>query len=109
MKELKDLVVGDEIIVAVRTYSKTTKFIGYVDRITKASIFVNGLRFRKKDGFIINDVCNACTFIEVGTEEDIKKIETEMRHRNFSSTLNDFNFFQLSLEKLQKIMDIIKE
>lgn len=79
MKELKDLVVGDEIIVAVRTYSKTTKFIGYVDRITKASIFVNGMRFRKKDGFRINDVCNACTFIEVGTEEDIKKIETEIK------------------------------
>lgn len=34
MKELKDLVVGDEVIISVRTYSKTTKFIGYIDRIT---------------------------------------------------------------------------
>lgn len=87
MKELKDLVVGDEVIISVRTYSKTTKFIGYIDRITKASIFISGMRFRKKYGFRINDVCNARTFIEVGTEEEIKKIETEMKHRNFLAHL----------------------
>lgn len=43
MKELKDLVVGDDVLVISRYYRRIAK----VDKVTKTQIIANNARFRR--------------------------------------------------------------
>ena len=48
MKELKDLVAGDEVVV----YDKyDNRRIAIVERITKTLVVVNNIKYRKSNGF----------------------------------------------------------
>ena len=38
MKELKDLVVGDKVIVTLQQFTITKVFVGKVERLTKTSL-----------------------------------------------------------------------
>lgn len=46
MKELKDLVVGDDVLVSGMHH----RCIAKVDKVTKTQIVVNGVRFRRDSG-----------------------------------------------------------
>ena len=47
MKELKDLVAGDEVLV-IGTFNRR---IAKVDKVTKTKIIVNNARFRRDSGW----------------------------------------------------------
>lgn len=47
MKELKDLVVGDDVLVISRYYRRIAK----VDKVTKTQIIANNARFRRDSGW----------------------------------------------------------
>lgn len=47
MKELKDLVEGDEVLVTGMYYRRIAK----VDKVTKTQIIVNNARFRRDSGW----------------------------------------------------------
>ena len=46
MKELKDLVSGDDVLITSRYYRRIAK----VDKVTKTQIIVNNARFRRDSG-----------------------------------------------------------
>lgn len=46
MKELKDLVTGDEVLVTCMSYRRIAK----VDKVTKTQIVVDNVRFRRDSG-----------------------------------------------------------
>ena len=47
MKELKDLVAGDEVLVTDMYYRRIAK----VDKVTKSQIIVDNVRFRRDSGY----------------------------------------------------------
>ena len=47
MKELKDLVVGDDVLITSRYYRRIAK----VDKVTKTQIVVDNARFRRDSGW----------------------------------------------------------
>ena len=47
MKELKDLVAGDEVLVTGMSYRRISK----IDKVTKTQIVVDNARFRKDSGW----------------------------------------------------------
>lgn len=47
MKELKDLVVGDDVLVTGMYYRRIAK----VDKVTKTQIIANNARFRRDSGW----------------------------------------------------------
>lgn len=46
MKEIKDLVVGDDVLITSRYY----RCIAKVDKVTKTQIIANNARFRRDSG-----------------------------------------------------------
>lgn len=104
MKELKDLQVGD--IVLIR--STFNKRLAKVSKITKTQIVVDGTRYRKESGWQCgNDRWN-CGILSIPTEDEIKSIrEEELRKRLFYA-ISDFDFRNLSLDKLRQVYNIIK-
>ena len=47
MKELKDLVAGDEVVVTGTLYRRIAK----VDKVTKTQIVIDNARFRRDSGW----------------------------------------------------------
>lgn len=47
MKELKNLVVGDDVLITSRYYRRIAK----VDKVTKTQIVVDNVRFRRGSGW----------------------------------------------------------
>lgn len=60
MKELKDLVVGDNVLVTSRYY----RCIAKVDKVTKTQIIANNARFRRDSGWLL---WRSSTWIEVSS------------------------------------------
>ena len=76
MKELEDLKVGDKVIVGgACSYCR----ISQVEKVTKKYIIVEGNKFSKEFGWI--DGCSSYTsdHIRPATEEDIKRVEEEVK------------------------------
>ena len=71
MKELKDLVAGDEVLV-IGTFNRR---IAKVDKVTKTQIIVNNARFRRNSGWQCGSDRWNVTRISVPTEKEISDIE----------------------------------
>ena len=71
MKELKDLVVGDDVLVTGMYYRRIAK----VDKVTKTQIIVNNARFRRNSGWQCGSDRWNVTRISVPTEKEISDIE----------------------------------
>ena len=59
MKQLKDLVVGDKVIVTLQQFTITKVFVGKVERLTKTLIIVNGIKFvevMEEESLILMDI-----------------------------------------------------
>ena len=108
MKELKDLVVGDKVIVTLQQFTITKVFVGKVERLTKTLIIVNGIKFRRSDGIRVADTYGYCD-IKVASEDEIKKVEEEADRLRLAKNLREYNYYSLPLEKLKKIIHFIKE
>ena len=83
MKELKDLVVGDDVLVTGNYHRRIAK----VDKVTKTQIVVNNVRFRRDSGWQCGSDCWDRKSISIPTEKEISDIKEENFVR-LSSTLS---------------------
>lgn len=101
MKELKDLVAGDKVVV----YDKyDNRRIAIVERTTKTLVVVNNIKYRKSNGFAYGEYSFFSHRIEIPkNEEQIKAIELEYRKRIIIHRIHNFNLNGYPLEVLEKV------
>ena len=101
MKELKDLVVGDKVIV----YDKyDNRRLAIVKRITKTLVVVNNAKYRKSNGLQTGIYGLFSGRIEIPKdEEQIKAIELEYRKRIIIHRIHNLNLNDYPLEVLEKV------
>ena len=102
MKELKDLVAGDKVVVYD---SCNNRRIAIVERITKTLVVVNNIKYRKSDGFQFGVSSYILSRrIEIPKdEEQIKAIELEYRKQIIIHRIHNFNLNDYPLEVLEKV------
>lgn len=101
MKELKDLVVGDKVVV----YDKyDNKKIGIIKRVTKTLVVVNNVKYRKSNGLQTGIYGLFSGRIEIPKdEEQLKAIELEYRKRIIIHRIHNLNLNDYPLEVLEKV------
>lgn len=104
MKELKDLVAGDEVLVTDMYYRRIAK----VDKVTKSQIIVDNVRFRRNSGWQCgNDRWNVKS-ISVPTEKEISDIKEEHFRKELLYAISSFDFKRLSTDELKQVYNIVK-
>ena len=104
MKELKDLVAGDEVLVTVMSY----RHIAKVDKVTKTQIIVNNARFRRDSGWQCGVDSWYRKSISVPTEKEISDVKEENLRKILINTISSFDFERLSTKDLKQVYNIIK-
>ena len=104
MKELKDLVVGDDVLVTVMSY----RHIAKVDKVTKTQIIVNNARFRRDSGWQFGSNRWNVTRISVPTEKEILDIKEENLRKILIHNISSFDFERLSTNELKQVYNIVK-
>lgn len=102
MKELKDLVVGDYVIV----YDKyDNRRIAIVERITKTLVVVNNIKYRKSNGFEygVSSYILSRRIKIPKDEEQIKAIKLEYRKQIIIHRIHNLNLNDYPLEVLEKV------
>lgn len=101
MKELKDLKVGDKVII----YSAYgNRDVSAIERITKTLVVVKGNKYRKSDGFRYGNVLYTSDRIEAPKDEEQKKrIELEYRKKIIIHRIHNLNLNDYPLEVLEKV------
>ena len=100
MKELKDLVVGDEVLVTGMSY----RHIAKVDKVTKTQIIVNNARFRRDSGWQFGSDRWNVRRISVPTEKEI----SDVKRKTLIHTISSFDFERLSTNELKQVYNIVK-
>ena len=104
MKELKDLVAGDEVLVV----SRYCRCIAKIDKVTKTQIVVNNARFRRDSGWQCGGDSWSRKSISVPTEKEISDIEEETLRKILINTISSFDFKRLSTDELKQVYNIVK-
>lgn len=104
MKELKDLVAGDEVLVTGIYHRRIAK----VDRVTKTQIIVDNTRFRRDSGWQYGGDSWSRKSIFVPTEKEISEVKEENLRKNLIYTINSFDFKRLSTDELKQVYNIVK-
>nr|DAH67319.1 MAG TPA: hypothetical protein [Caudoviricetes sp.] len=101
MTELKDLKVGDKVII----YSEYgNRDISIIERITKTLVVVKGNKYRKSDGFRYGTILYTSERIEAPKDEEQKKrIELEYRKKIIIHRIRNFNLNDYPIDVLEKI------
>ena len=107
MKTLRDLQVGDEVIVAD---PHNWEGIAIVAKITKSHIYtdVPYVKYRIDDGY--EDGVNnryACN-IRVGSTEEIEKVKNDAKRKCLSHYFSNFNWYKCDLVFLEGILALMK-
>ena len=106
MKELEDLKVGDKVIVGgTFIYNR----ISQVEKVTKKHIIVEGSKYSKAFGLVVGCSSYTSNHIRPATEEDIKRVEEEVKKRDIANYLGNTRFINLSYETLVAIRDIVEK
>lgn len=104
MKELKDLVTGDEVLVTGMSYRRIAK----VDKVTKTQIVVDNDRFRRNSGWQCgSDMWNKRR-VSVPTEKEISDIKEENFRKKLIYAISSFDFERLSTDELKQVYNIVK-
>ena len=104
MKELKDLVVGDEVLVTGMSYKRIAK----VDKVTNTKIVVDNARFSRDSGWQCgSDIWNKRK-ISVPTEKQIAEIKEENIRKTLFYAISSFDFKRLSTDELKQVYNIVK-
>jgi hypothetical protein len=104
MKELKDLVVGDNVLVTSRYY----RCIAKVDKVTKTQIVVDNARFRRNSGWQCgSDMWNKRR-VSVPTEKEISDVKEENLRNTLVYAISSFDFKRLSTDELKQVYNIVK-
>ena len=104
MKEFKDLVVGDEVLVTGTLHRRIAK----VDKVTKTQIIVNNARFRRDSGWQCGSDRWNVTRISVPTEKEISDIKEENVRKELLYAISSFDFERLSTNELKQVYNIVK-
>ena len=104
MKELKDLVVGDDVLVEGINH----RHIAKVDKVTKTQIVVNNTRFRRDSGWQCSGDSWSRKSISVPTEKEISDIKEENFRKTLIYAISSFDFKRLSTDKLKQVYNIVK-
>lgn len=104
MKELKDLVAGDDVLVTGMYHRRIAK----VDKVTKTQIIVDNARFRRNSGWQCGSDRWNVRRISVPTEKEILDVKEENLRRTLIYTISSFNFKRLSTDELKQVYNIVK-
>lgn len=104
MKELKDLVEGDEVIVTGMYH----RHIAMVDKVTKTQIIVNNARFRRDSGWQCGSDRWNIRRISVPTEKEISDVKEENFRKKLIYAISSFDFKRLSTDELKQVYNIVK-
>ena len=104
MKELKDLVAGDEVLVTGTLHRRIAK----VDKVTKTQIIANNARFRRDSGCQFGSDRWNVRRISVPTEKEISDVKEENLRKILINTISSFDFKRLSTDELKKVYNIVK-
>lgn len=104
MKELKDLVAGDDVLVVGRSCRCTAK----IDKVTKTQIVVNNARFRRDSGWQCGSDRWNVRRIFVPTEKEISDVKEENFRKKLLYTISSFNFKRLSTDELKQVYNVLK-
>lgn len=104
MKELKDLVAGDEVLVTGTFHRRIAK----VDKVTKTQIVVNNARFRRDSGWQCGGDSWSRKSISVPIEKEISDVEEENLRKTLIYVISSSDFERLSTDKLKQVYNIVK-
>lgn len=104
MKEPKDLVAGDDVLVTGNYYRRIAK----VDKVTKTQIVVNNVRFRRDSGWQCGSDRWDKKIISVPTEKEISDIKEENFRETLIYAISSFDFKRLSTDELKQVYNIVK-
>lgn len=105
MKELKDLVVGDDVLVIGMNYRRIAK----VDKVTKTQIVANNARFRRDSGWQCGSDRWNVRRISVPTEKEISDVQEENFRKKLIYAIRSFDFKRLSTDELKQVYKIVKD
>lgn len=104
MKELKNLIAGDEVLVTGTFRRRIAK----VDKVTKTQIVVDNARFRRDSGWQCGSDRWNVTRISVPTKKEISDIEEEDLRKALIYVISSFDFKRLSTDELKQVYNIVK-
>lgn len=104
MKELKDLIAGDDVLVVGRS----CRCIAKIDKVTKTQIVVNNARFRRNSGWQCGGDSWSRKSISVPTEKEISDVEEENLRKTLIYVISSFDFKRLSTDELKQMYNIVK-
>ena len=104
MKELKDLVVGDDVLVTGMYHRRISK----VGKVTKTQIVVNNARFRRDSGWQCGGDSWSRKSISVPTEKEISDIKEENLRDTLIYAISSLDFKRLSTDELKQVYKIVK-
>ena len=104
MKELKDLVVGDDVLVTGISYRRIVK----VDKVTKTQIVAGNIRFRRDSGWQCGGDRWNIKRISVPTEKEISEVKEENLRKTLIYAIRSFDFKRLSTDELKQVYNIVK-
>jgi hypothetical protein len=101
---LKDLKVGDRVLIRSRTGYRTDT----VEKITPTGqIKIKSSDYKFKNGEQLGrGKWDYGTYLEQWTEEKQNAIDNEKKRDHLAYMMKSVNFYELSLEHLQKIVEI---
>lgn len=104
MKELKDLVAGDDVLVR-GMYSRR---IAKVNKVTKTQIIIDNARFRRDSGWQYGGDSWNRKIISVPTEKEISDVKEENLRKKLVYAISSFDFERLSTDELKQVYNIVK-
>lgn len=104
MKEIKDLQVGDSVLVTGMSYKRIAK----VDKVTKTKIVVDNARFRRNSGWQCGIDRWNLRKISIPTEKQIAEIKEENLRKTLFYAISSFDFKRLSTDELKQVYNIVK-
>ena len=104
MKELKDLVAGDEVLVTGTFHRRIAK----IDKVTKTQIVIDNARFRRDSGWQCGGDSWNRKSISVPTEKEISDVKEENLRKELLYAISSFDFKRLSTDELKQVYNIVK-
>lgn len=104
MKELKDLVTGDDVLVTGTSHRSIAK----VDKVTKTQIVVGNIRFKRESGWQCGGDKWNVRRISVPTEKEISDVKEENLRNTLVYAISSFDFKRLSTDELKQVYNIVK-
>ena len=98
---LENVKAGDRVI-----YNGYRLSVEVVDRVTKTMIVIDGVKFRKSDGFMVGDCWFRRGYISSASNDDINKVIADSNARDLREKLCSRTFARVPLEQLIEIESI---